>query len=96
MSKPELDMFTWGRVIAIHNIGEYRIIEHLERAHEGSSLTTEVSDVHCFHVDGINISSYSLDEALVSAISYKYTGPNSQAGYFFLKMLGIDELDNGE
>lgn len=79
--------FTWGKVIGIHEIGDYSIVETLfyDRKEKVSiveyfSYANGRSTGHAFP---------SLDEALVYAISYKYDGRNTKADQYFCKGIGI-------
>jgi len=80
-----LENFTWGRVVRLHVVGEYEIVEYIAEHVE------ETKDRTQFHVyvDGrdTNTSAASLDEALAIAISYKYEGPNGRAARYFMRML---------
>lgn len=85
--------FVWGEIITIHSIYEYTIVEYYDRVRDGSTITKEIDyDTIRFH-DPVNSCSYnSFDEALINIIAIKYDGNNSQAGYYFCKMIGmIDE-----
>jgi len=41
----------------------------------------EGRDTHCSY--------YSLEEAIVGAITYKFEGPNAQTDQYFVKMVGL-------
>ena len=88
LTEYEKTLFPWGRVVAIHEIGDYRIIEHLEPIVDGHRVTNRMSRRHGFHVDGTAHGYPTLDAAIIGAIAYKYDGCNSQAAAFFLKMIG--------
>lgn len=81
LSLPDGESFSWGHVHAVHRIGEYTIVEYKHR-HSG-----EIA----FHVyvgnKDTSTSFESLDAALVGAIAYKAEGPNSQAAWYFMKMI---------
>lgn len=78
--------FTWGRVLQIHEVGPYAIVEYDDEAHPGS--------LH-FHiyVDGRDTShsAPSLDAALAAAIAYRREGANSRAAMYFMRMLAEPE-----
>ena len=83
--------FTWGKVIEIHEIGEYSIIEYYSRDLNGSGPPYNYESIPSFHgyINGKSTSrSYgSLDEALVGVIGYKHDGSNSQAAMYFMRMI---------
>lgn len=88
--------FTWGTVQQIYEIGPYAVVESIDWQMDGKSFKIgKWSDdgPHSFHgyVDGRTMgqSFSSLDSAIVGCIAYKHDGPNTQAGYFFCKMIGI-------
>jgi hypothetical protein len=89
MTREEADMFCWGRVVAVHRIGEYEIIEYLDRLRDGCTILKTVGTEHLFHVNSHGCSCTSLDEALVSCIAYKYDGISSQAVRLFCKGIGM-------
>ena len=91
LSKIERDMFPWGRIVAVHTIGDYEIIEYLARKSDGCTLTTELTDTHMFHVNGQSCDFPSLDYALIGAIAMKYNGNDTHATYYACKMLGLPE-----
>ena len=86
----EHDSFPWGRILAIHQLGEHRIIEYLERGRKGCTITQVVSDTLAFHIDGDSYSCDTLEEAIITAIARKHQGPNTQAAHFFMKMIKQD------
>jgi len=89
MSTKEQDMFPWGRVVAVHGLGEHEIIEYLDRNRDGCSILKSIGTEHSFHVNGRGCCYPSLDEAIVGAIAQKYDGANSQAGRLFCKAIGM-------
>lgn len=73
--------YNWGRIIKIHCIGEYQIVESIKG-----------DDKHWhgyFNYKDTNISWPSFDAALVGCIGYKYEGGNGNAAFYFSKMIGI-------
>ena len=87
--------FTWGDVIAVHQIGEYAIAEFYSWATDGARVRTGTpSDKLQYHgwIDGKSISRSwpTLDAALAGCIAYKHEGPNHRADYYFMKMLGAE------
>ena len=91
LTDTERERFTWGRVVAIHDIGEYRIIEFLNRKVDGCTVTKELTDEHLFFVEGSSQSCHSLDGALAAAIACKHEGLNSQAARYFMKMISAED-----
>lgn len=81
--------YVWGPASAVHEIGEYAIIEYQERA-SSNPKPDWVSRV-LFHgyVNGRDThqSFESLDAALVGCIGYKHEGGNGRAAGYFMKMI---------
>lgn len=80
--------FSWGKVVAGHQIGRYGIIEYLER----NMNSRELSGRTLFHVyvDGRDqsVSCSSLDAALLAAVSLAHRC--SHAGEYMARMIGIE------
>lgn len=81
-----------GPVVEVHQIGEYAFVEYQVKDHNrprGEQLT----DKHQFSIfiDGqsAGVGGETLDHALIIAIARKYDGVNSQAAYYFSKMIGM-------
>lgn len=76
--------FRWGRVVTIHSVGEFQIIEYINNIGERRW--------HCYsdYID-LHRSYSSLDVALVGCIGIKHEGPNGNAAMYFSKMVGINE-----
>lgn len=75
--------FIWGNVFQIHCIGEYQIVEYINK-----------NDSKKYYHGYINYSDtnrlyYSLDSALIGCIGYKHEGGNGKAAMYFEKMIGI-------
>lgn len=83
--KPE-EIFLWGKIIQIHILGKYELIE----CHPWISRSKYDKEKVNFHgyIDGKDVSMYwnSLEEAIVGLIAYNRDGSNSQAAHFFMKM----------
>lgn len=74
--------YHWGRVLEIHCIGEYQIVEAIK--------DDEKVNYHGYiNYKDTNTSYYSLDSALVGCIGRKYEGGNGKAAMYFCKMIGI-------
>lgn len=75
--------YTWGRVIDIHCIGEYQIVEYEDKR----------TNEHLWHgyinYSDTNASYYSLDSALIGCIGRKYEGANGKAAMYFEKMIDL-------
>ena len=75
--------YHWGKVLEIHCIGEYQIVE-------------AIKDDGKIHYHGYinykdaNTSYSSLDSALVGCIGRKHEGGNGKAVMYFYKMIGIE------
>jgi hypothetical protein len=87
--------FTWGEIIKIHEIGEYAIVEaHPWKVKDGIFIQPGIPDMsktdfHAYVKGGDCSHSFdSFDSALAYCIAYKYDGINTQAGHYFMKMLG--------
>lgn len=89
--------FTWGKLIRLHEISEYTIVEFCNKhVGIGEYGVTELA-FHGYVGEEDTCRAYaSLDAALVGCMSYKYDGPNSQAGKFFCKMLDMDVYNGTE
>ena len=98
-----LNYYVWGQVVNVHRVGEYAIIEYVITSETHPDYGKHFfhpaiwSDKFAKYNDGnfswvdMHTSYSSLDEALLGAIAYKHDGENSQAGFFFAKMIGIKE-----
>lgn len=83
--------YTWGKLVKIHEIGEYKVVEYFSYKYENNHRTDGYEETASFHPyindQDTNNSYESLDAALVGVIAYKQDGPNSQAARFFMKMI---------
>ena len=73
--------YHWGKVLEIHCIGEYQIVEAMKgnKTHWHGYINYKDT----------NISYSSLDSALIGCIGYKYEGGNGKAAMYFYKMVGV-------
>jgi hypothetical protein len=82
--KPE--RYVWGKIVKIHDIGEYSIIESINTFGEQPTMETEyhpyINEKNCMH--GFT----SMDAALAHAIAYKHDGCNTRADRYFLRGIG--------
>lgn len=70
-----------GRVIKIHCVGEYQIIEAIKNGEKHWHGYINYKNTHTSY--------QSLDSALVGCIGYKYEGGNGKAAMYFCKMIDI-------
>jgi hypothetical protein len=86
--------FTWGKLVKIHDSGQYTIVEYYPYIYENNCGTNKfnysIREFSCY-IDRkpIGHSCYSYDEALITCIAYKYDGCNSQAAAFFVRMINL-------
>lgn len=74
--------YHWGRVVKIHCVGDYQIVE-----------ATKDQKIHYhgyINYEDTNTSYYSLDSALVGCIGRKHEGGNGKAAMYFCKMIGMN------
>lgn len=88
--------FIWGPVLDIHTIGEYQIVEYNPPVFKNCQATGEYKlEETNYSVyknwTSLNVSEPTLDGALIIAIAQKHDGLNSKAGFYFKKMIGIEE-----
>ena len=73
--------YTWGKVVNIHCVGEYQIVEAIKDNETHWHGYIDYKDT--------NVSYSSLDSALVGCIGIKYEGGNGRAAMYFNKMVGM-------
>lgn len=92
--------FTWGKILKVHEIGEYEIIEYdeylVEYAKYSSGQKINLSGNILYHpyLNGKDLCCgfETLDEAIVYSISQKYEkNPNCQSHIYFNRMIGLYE-----
>ena len=77
------DEYSWGKVIKVHCIGEYQIVE---------SIGKRDGEVHWhgyINYRDTNTSYSSLDSALIGCIGIKYEGGNGKAAMYFCRMVDM-------
>jgi len=85
--------YTWGKVIQIHSVGEYDIVEAHPWQRQGGSILIGRPDYTTvsFHgwVKGRDTAHCwgSLDEALAGCIAYKHEGANHRADVYFIRAI---------
>ena len=82
--------FTWGYLLAIHEIGEYSIVEYHPWENRGLvGCVNQTEKRYSGYLNGRSIgqSFESLDAALAGCIAYKHEGANHRADLYFMKML---------
>lgn len=90
------EKFPWGRVIQMHSIGPYEIVEYAERgADNHPTHPRQETGATMFHVrtsaSWTGESFGSLDEALIGAIDLRRNGLNSRARFYAAKMMGLHD-----
>ena len=88
--------FVWGTVVEIHEITpDIHVVEYWEPKGKYERTKDSLEDVIMFHpfvaTKDINRSCYSMEEAVITAIAIKYDGQNTQADYFFTRMVGMNK-----
>jgi hypothetical protein len=78
--------YPFGKGVKLHAISDFIILEYLDRAVEGCTVTVFLTDKVQFHLVGASISYPTLDSAIAGALAYKYCGANSQSGSLYVKM----------
>ena len=76
--------FSWGRVVKIHCIGEYQIVEYVDRRDHTTRYHGYIN-----YTDASNSYS-SLDAALVGCVGCKHEGRGGRAAMYFEKMIGLE------
>ena len=84
--------FTWGKLVRIHQIGRYAIVEYRPWTRTGFVVNTGKAGKKLgFHpyVDGKDTSRTfdDIESAMAGAIAYAFDGCNSQAGEMFMRMV---------
>lgn len=78
-----------GAIVGVHRIGEYAILEYIDRDYHHGENYGKLTGLHNFapyiNERCISMSWHSLDAALVGVIAYKRDGCNSQAARLFIK-----------
>lgn len=100
---PKPDRFPWGRILDVHVIGRYAMIEYQsarpgnaqrgwksERMFSGYLHQPESKRADSRGWMDIGQSFHSMDAALVGLVAYAAEGGNSQAARFFMKMIAPD------
>lgn len=75
--------YVWGEVVKIHCISDYQIIESIDKQDKNTMYSCYVN------YNSISTSSDTLDNAIIICMAKKYDGNNSQAAYYFSKMIGM-------
>lgn len=83
--------FPWGRVTQDHVFGPYVIREYVQKKVPNSPNNGRTL-FHAYHEGkSLNESWYSLEKAIIGAIAKVHDGLNSQAAYYFFRMIDIAE-----
>lgn len=75
--------YTWGKVVKVHCIGEYQIVEAIGKR------SGETQWHGYINYRDTNTSYSSLDYALVGCIGIKYEGGNGRAAMYFCRMVDM-------
>ena len=73
--------FAWGRVIMIHEIGSYAVVEAMSDSEHEIQYHSYIDGRSCAHAYP------TLDAALAGCIAYKHEGCNHRADWYFIKMI---------
>jgi hypothetical protein len=73
--------FVWGRIVKVHTVGEYQIIEYVDRHSNKNRFSGYIN------YDDLCRSYESLDAALAGVIAIKYEGLNGKADRYFMTVL---------
>ncbi len=85
--------YTWGKLVYIHQIGEYIIVEYKAIIFKDSSrvIPTQYEKESSFHpyIDGADTCRGfdNLDDALARCIAQKIDGHNTRADEYFMKSI---------
>jgi hypothetical protein len=87
--------YTWGKLVEIHEIGEYLIVEYKSKKYKNhTAVNGEYEEDSTFHpfINGhdTNTGYHSMDECLAGAIAIKYEGGNSRGAGYFIRGLMED------
>ena len=89
--------YTWGEVLEVFTVGNYGIVKYIKNDDRGETyyhpfINGEIADRNLRDNNDWHDTCHSyltLESCLAGAMAYKYDGINSQAGEFFIKMIGI-------
>lgn len=90
--------FTWGRILTIHEVGRYTIVEFFPRIIPSQNIDSSKTEFHVY-VDGKNtsISAGTFDQALVTAVAYgNIASPNQALNMAHAAMKVLDIASNKE
>jgi hypothetical protein len=85
--------FSWGRVVQVHHISNYAVIECYPWKTKGSIVEVGIPDLskkeYHSYVDKkpTNTCYETLDQAIVGCIAYKVEGSNHKMDYYFSLMV---------
>ena len=79
--------FSWGRIIEWYDIDIYTIVKY--EADFGNDKG-EIKFHYWVAERDTCHSTNTLEGALAGAMAYNFDGINSQAGYFFCRMIGVE------
>ena len=73
--------FPWGQVVKVHEISDIQVVEFIEKDENKIKFYPFVNFKRLY------FSCDSLDYAIIEAMARKYNGSNTQAGFYFWKMI---------
>ncbi len=86
--------YTWGKVVKIHEIGPYSIVEYIPWTENEDGVITESVDPKSDHnyscyidSEDVQIITENLDHALVASIAYLHEGDYTSAPEYFMRMI---------
>lgn len=74
--------FVWGNVLDVHEYGDFLIFEYKKRG------TNNILYHIYYSYSDTNISAYSLDQAIIEALAYKY---EENASKYIYRILGMNK-----
>ena len=91
MNGPDGKRFPWGRIVQVHSVDVYDIVEFIWKDIKGGTTNGKRGFAVMVAGKDAGVSAPTLDGALLLAIAYKAEGGrSSQAGYYMAKMLGLE------
>ena len=87
----DLENFPWGKVIKVHDIGPYVLVEYVQQGITNSPTNGEIFFAGYIHCESVSQSWCSLEEALIGLIVLAKIGPNASAATALIcRGLGIE------
>lgn len=91
MNGPDGKRFVWGRIIEVHSIGPYEIVEFRPGPIKGPALDENLREFHVFIAGkDASVAAPTLDLALLLAIAYVASAGNDpSAARYAARALGM-------